>query len=173
METPNYQHSVKIAAAPQDVFTAITQRIPEWWSEAFEGASKELNDVFIVRFGPSFFQMRIANLMKDQKVEWYCMDTHQQAPPGTRPVDNPKEWVGTSVIWDITGQGTETTLNLIHEGLTPAFECWAICEQGWNQTINSLQQLLDKGKGLPFACLSGEFLEQARVQQAMEQQENA
>ena len=44
----------------------------------------------------------------------------------------------------------ESTVTMLHEGLTPELECFEACEQGWNQYIGqSLKQYVTVGAGMP------------------------
>lgn len=49
--------------------------------------------------------------------------------------NNKEEWTGTKMIFDITTRGDKTIVNFTHEGLTPAAECYAMCEKGWEIII--------------------------------------
>ncbi len=162
LEKDNYQNSITVTSAPHEIFEAITQRIPEWWSRDFHGEAKNKEDEFTVRFGPTFKTIRITNVVADKLVEWLCIDQHIEMPPGMKPIKNPSEWVGNKIIWEISPNDTGSTLTHSHIGLTPEVECWAVCEQGWNQTLQSISQLLTTGCGKPFIQLDDEHLTKAK-----------
>lgn len=162
MKNENYQKSIILTAAPHEVFEAITQRIPGWWSKDFLGLAQSKGDEFTVRFGSTFKTMRITDVVRDQKIEWLCVDQHIEVPPGIEPLKNNAEWVGTNIIWEIEADDGITTLKHTHIGLTPAVECWAICEQGWDQTLQSVANLLTTGVGRPFEQLDDEHLGKAK-----------
>lgn len=162
LENNNYKNTISLNVSLQEVFNAVTQRIPEWWSSDFSGSTKNTGDEFTVRFGNTFKVMRIQNVVPDTRVEWVCINQHIEMPEGMEQLKNPTEWVGNSIIWELVATGSETKLSLTHIGLTPEVECWSVCEPGWNQTLNSLQSLLTKGSGKPFEKLDEEHLQRAR-----------
>src|SRR5215204_2988286 len=137
MKKPDYQHTLNVATGPQQVFEAVTQRIQEWCSTDYTGAALKVGDRFTVRFGPTFKTMEITAIIPGRKVEWMCVDQYIETPPGIAPLKNKTEWIGTRITWDIKGDTAPATLTQTHEGLTEEVECWAICEQGWNQTLQS------------------------------------
>ncbi len=161
----DYQNSMYVPATIADVYVAITQRIPEWWSQNFEGAALKKGDEFTVRFGATFKTMRITESTPNQRVEWTCIDQHIEAPPGLTPIKNTTEWVGTRIVWTLDQRSDGTTIRHRHIGLTPDVECWSICETGWDQTLKSLHALLVTGEGRPFQQLDEEHLTRARAQQ--------
>ena len=74
------------------------------------------------------------------------------------------EWVGTKVIFEIVEKDGKTQLRFTHYGLTPQYECYDICNEGWTNYIrNSLYKLITTGKGAPnpkeggFVCLRDEI----------------
>jgi hypothetical protein len=162
MKNSNYQKSIILTATADEVFEAIIQRIPEWWSKDFLGSAIRKGDEFTVRFGPTFKTMRITKVVRDQRIEWLCVDQHIVVPAGIEPLKNKTEWVGTSIIWEIKADEATTTVEHTHIGLTPEVECWAICEQGWDQTLQSFANLLTTGIGQPFVQLDDEHLERAK-----------
>jgi len=69
-----------------------------------------------------------------------------------------KRWNKTEVVFqlseeiarpdDIVARGV-TKIDFTHIGLVPEVECYDVCEKGWNGHINTLDQLINEGKGLP------------------------
>ena len=60
------------------------------------------------------------------------------------------EWVGTRLIWTIISDDHGTTLTFLHEGLNKSFECYNVCEAGWDYFIASLHLFLTTGNGTPY-----------------------
>ena len=61
------------------------------------------------------------------------------------------EWDGTKVLFELTEQGIqETELSFRHVGLTPTFECYDMCRDGWDYFLDSLVAYVERGKGTPF-----------------------
>ncbi len=145
-----------------DVFRALTERIPEWWTCDFQGSSSRLDDEFTVRFGPTFKTMRIAKVDIPLSVAWLCVAQRIVMPDGLAPLRDDAEWVGQTIRWTIRPDGKGAVLTLFHEGLSPESECWVVCEPGWDQTLQSLGLLFETGTGRPFAALDSEHLALAK-----------
>jgi hypothetical protein len=63
-----------------------------------------------------------------------------------------REWIGTSLVFDVSTKGGETKVHFTHQGLVPADECYDICSSGWGGLINdNLKALIETGKGSPEA----------------------
>lgn len=139
----DYKNSMAVNSTPGVVFSALTTGIPAWWSEDYSGAATKVNDEFTVRFkGKNAISMRIVEIVPNRKITWECVDFFIDVTP---ELHDKKEWIGTKVFWEI-GDGR---LEMKHEGLTPAFECYKFCEAGWTQFLGSLQQMLNGGAAMP------------------------
>lgn len=158
----NFQTSIVVKKPISKVFDTISNGIELWWSTDFEGRADSIGAVFSVRFGNTFKTMRIDSIQRNQQITWQCIDQFLEMPEGMKQLKNPKEWVGNKLIWNFNEIAGTTTLNFIHEGLTPEVECWGVCEQGWDQTFISLKNLLLKGKGNPFVKLDPQHLQKAK-----------
>lgn len=161
-----HQVNRHLKAGPAQVYRALTQRIPEWWSSDFEGLAAQLGDEFTVRFGDTFKTLRISTATPFEQVDWLCVGQRIVLPEGMTPLRNESEWVGQTIRWTLRPEGPGTAISFYHEGLTPESECWAVCEPGWDQTLESLVLLLETGAGRPFKHLDDEHLAAARAKQA-------
>jgi hypothetical protein len=63
---------------------------------------------------------------------------------------NRAEWVGTKLIWTLNAADQGATSTFLHEGLNQSFECYNVCEAGWDYFIASLQAYLATGKARLF-----------------------
>ena len=143
----NYTYSVEVETTEDKAYEALTQQIPLWWTEMFEGSSAHVDDVFTIRFGSSIYKtMRVKELMPDAKVTWYVEDSLIALPE----LKNQTEWIGTTIVWDIKRKEEITYLKVTHIGLNPDVECYEICVGGWVQFIHSLKVFLETGKGSPY-----------------------
>lgn len=146
MAATNYKNSMTVPASPAAVFSALTTGIAVWWSEDYNGAAAKVGDEFTVRFtGRNTISMRITELVPNKKITWLCTDFYIDVPV---ELEDKKEWIGTKVIWEISKEGDSTKLDMVHEGLTPVFECWQFCEGGWNRYVGSLKNVLEGGIGV-------------------------
>lgn len=142
----DYKNSQTVHASPEAVFSALTKGITEWWSEDYDGAAAKVGDEFTVRFtGKNAITMRIEALVPNKKITWLCTDFYIDVPVH---LEDKKEWIGTKVIWEISADGDSTKLDMVHEGLTPLFECWQFCEGGWNRYVGSVKQVVEGETGV-------------------------
>ena len=147
----NYKSTITLKANTARVFTALTQEIPNWWTEMFDGTANKEGEEFTVRFGDNVYKtMQIAALVPNSKVVWYVKSSLIDIPE----LKNKTEWVGTTIIWEIEQNGDTTLLNLEHIGLNETIECYEICANGWQQFTNSLKLYVEIGTGNPFKKLS-------------------
>lgn len=147
LEKHNFQHEIIVTASIEKVFESITNEIPLWWTEMFEGASTKLGEIFTVRFGSSVFKtMQVHELIPNKKVSWLVTDTLIDFPE----LQNKSEWLNTIIVWELREEKTTTIIRVTHIGLHPAIECYDICSAGWRQFCDSLKLYLEKGSGLPF-----------------------
>jgi hypothetical protein len=66
--------------------------------------------------------------------------------------EDPDEWTGTEVVFEVVPQGEQTEVRFSHVGLVPEFECYDQCTNAWGFYINkSLRQLIATGQGEPNA----------------------
>lgn len=142
----DYTASITVKASAMEVFKALTTAIPLWWTSATEGASLHQGDQFTVRFGNTFKVFKVEQSEPAKRVVWNCVDAYIDMPE----LKERREWIGTEMIWEISNNGNETVLLFVHRGLTSEFECYDICEEGWDFFIKeSLLQFFTTGKGLP------------------------
>jgi hypothetical protein len=61
-----------------------------------------------------------------------------------------REWIGTTIAFDIERVGGETRVTFSHIGLVPDYECYEVCHDAWGTYIRgSLRSLITSGKGHP------------------------
>ena len=142
----DYNKSIIINKPVSAVYAAITENIPNWWSNDLTGTAAHTGDSFTISFGKTRKTFNILQATPGKQVIWKCVKAHIDMPT----LKNKAEWVGTRLIWTISVTGQVTTLNFLHEGLNPDFECYDMCEVAWNEFISSLEAYLTTGKGNPF-----------------------
>lgn len=144
----HYHRQLLLSASPTAVYQALTtqQGLRNWWTQACEVANT-IGGRATFRFNRTYKVMRIENLVPEREVRWHCVEAHIDAPA----LRHKNEWVGTQIIFRLSPQdGGKTRLDFEHVGLTPALQCFAICQGGWNQFLDSLQSYVDSGHGAPF-----------------------
>ncbi len=142
----DYTNSVEINKSQEIVFESLTQHIPKWWTETFEGTSANQGDTFTVRFGTTKKTFVVEELLPNQKIVWRCTNANLEHPQ----VKNKQEWKDTTIIWELFPQELTTKLVLTHRGLTHEMECFEICEKGWATFLTSLYTFINSGSGLPY-----------------------
>jgi uncharacterized protein YndB with AHSA1/START domain len=149
----DYQKSITVNKPVSEVYAAITHHIAEWWSEDVTGAAAQTGDSFNIAFGGTRKTMDIVEAIPDKQVIWKCVEAYIDMPS----LQNKAEWVGTRLIWTLSPAESGTTLSLLHEGLNQSFECYDVCEAGWDVSLISLQAFLTTGKGtMPFSKATSE-----------------
>ena len=119
-------------------------RVADWWTASFTGASEKVDDAFSVRWGETFVDFAVTGYVPARKIVWRVTDCNLGF------VDDKKEWKDTEVVFDISSEGGPTTVTMTHAGLVPNVECYDTCSKGWNFFITeSLQQLLTENQGMP------------------------
>jgi len=129
---------------PEQVFAAINN--PRgWWSEGIEGTTDKVDAEFTYRYKDVHrCTMKIMELIPNQKVVWRVLENHFNF------TKDDTEWTGTTIVFEISKTGAKTEVHFTHLGLVPAYECYAVCLDGWTTYINgSLRELISTGKGKP------------------------
>lgn len=124
------------------VYNAINQP-QKWWQGDIEGDTDKLNGVFTYRMlDMHYSKQEVRELLPNAKVVWWVTESHLNF------TQDPAEWTGTKIIFDLRESDGKTTLTFTHEGLLPKVECYGACSDGWEQLIQqSLYSLIATGKG--------------------------
>jgi hypothetical protein len=159
MDNNNFTTTIIVDQSPQQVFNAINNP-RAWWSEEIEGNTNQLNDQFNYHFEDIHrCKIEITQLIPDQKVVWLVLDNYfkpgifeeaSHPSPGIELMNDKAEWVDTKIVFEIEEKENKTQLRFTHLGLTPQYECFEVCSNGWTHYIRqSLFKLITTGKGLP------------------------
>ncbi|WP_454046369.1 SRPBCC family protein [Chryseobacterium sp. Marseille-Q8038] len=143
----DYIHEIKVNSTVDRIYHALTQEIPLWWTELFEGSSSEAGNLFTIRFGDQIHKtMRVKELTHNTKIVWSVEDSLIALPE----LKNQTEWIGTTIVWEMEQKEKSSVLMLTHIGLNPDIECYEICSNGWRQFLGSLTKFLETGEGTPY-----------------------
>jgi uncharacterized protein YndB with AHSA1/START domain len=143
----DYQKTIAVNKPLEEVFVAITQHISKWWSNDLKGAAARTGDSFDIAFGNTRKTFSITEMIPNRRVEWICVKAHIDSPS----LKNKSEWVGTTLIWTLSANDRGlTTLGYLHKGLNESFECYSVCEEGWDYFLSSLESFLKTGRGRPY-----------------------
>ena len=139
----DFKTSFTVTQTPQQVFDAVIN-VRGWWSESLEGDSRQQGDEFIYRHKDLHYSKHLlTEVIPNKKITWLTTDSSLNF------VDDKTEWTGTIVVFDIEEQGNQTILHFTHKGLVPELTCFEACSGGWNHYLQSLNELITKGKGHP------------------------
>ena len=141
----DYQKSLTVNKPVSEVYAAITEHIAAWWSNDLAGAAAHEGDSFNIAFNQTRKTFDIAEAIPNKQVIWKCVKAYIDMAS----LENKSEWVGTTLIWTMSVADKGTTLTFLHEGLNQSFQCYNVCEAGWDYFLASLQAYLETGKGTP------------------------
>ena len=97
----------------------------------------------------SYWTFEVKNLDPSNLVELECVDAYHEI--NALPDAPKQEWLGSHLRWRIQSDGNQTSIDFTHDGLTPALQCYEVCETGWDMFfVDSLKAYLDTGVGAPF-----------------------
>jgi hypothetical protein len=143
MTGQDYSASITANITAQEATERIN-RVADWWTANFAGASAKVGDAFTVRFGETFVDFAVVELVPGRRIVWRVIDCNLHF------IEDKKEWKDTRVVFDLLSDGAATTVTMTHAGLTPGVECYENCRKGWNFFIKeSLQKLLLENQGKP------------------------
>lgn len=143
----NFTSTIILQSTPQKVYAALTGAIDQWWTEVVDGNAQEAGHIFSVGFGPQVRKtMMVETLIPGKKVSWLVVDALIDLPE----LKNKIEWIGTRIVWEISGNTEGTVLELKHMGLTREVECYQVCTEGWQHFLRSFEQYISTGTGMPF-----------------------
>ncbi len=143
MKTSDFNTTLSVDQNPEAVFNAIND-IQGWWSQDFRGASRNVNDIFEVRFKDIHYsQQKLIEVVPNKKVVWLVTDSKLTF------LKDESEWTGTKVDFDISEQDGKTQIHFTHFGLVPEIECFKDCQKGWTYYLDSLQRYITTGQGQP------------------------
>lgn len=136
--------SFVVDQSPEDAFAAIIN-VRGWWSGRIEGTTDELEAEFTYRYEDVHYsKQRITELVPSERVVWRVLDSYLDF------TEDPNEWTGTEVIFEVTPRDGQTVVRFTHLGLVPGLECFDKCSSAWSFYLNSsLQQLITTLQGQP------------------------
>src|SRR5665213_1485281 len=143
MEKKDFHRIITVNASPAEAMKKISQ-VNLWWAKNFFGSAEKLNDKFTVRFGETFVDFEISELVTNTKVVWKVTDCNLNW------LNDKKEWCDTEVVYELHPENSSTKIDFTHVGLLPGMECYEDCEQGWTGHVTqSLVKFINEGKGMP------------------------
>ena len=145
----NFQKTIQVKTTKENAFDAITTGINKWWGNVDNSYIRALGDEFSIFFEEETqWRFTITKLEKYAAVIWQCIYADHTFS-GLKGIK--EEWLNTEIIFNFKELDANTIeLYFEHKGLTPALNCYQICDAGWTHFIvTSLKQYLETGKGSP------------------------
>lgn len=137
MANKSFQYSFSTSKNPSEVFAHLINP-KNWWvglfGETIEGKSEGINDEFSFRAGDGvhYSNQKMTELLADKKIVWLVTESNLSF------LNNPNEWAGTKICFDIEKVGDETQVTFTHIGLIPPIECYGGCSSAWTQYLQNL-----------------------------------
>jgi uncharacterized protein YndB with AHSA1/START domain len=142
MTSRSFATSFSVDQTPEEVFKAITN-VRGWWTGDVEGGTDKLGDEFTYRYQDIHCStQKITELVPGERVVWRVLDAQLTF------AEDPTEWTGTEITFDVARKGEQTEVRFAHLGLVPEFECFDSCSNAWGFFVNgSLRRLITTGEG--------------------------
>lgn len=144
MENKNYTSSITVDKDATTTFKAI-QNFRAWWSEDIEGHTDQLGETFFYHYKDVHLcKIKLIEERPIKKLVYLVTDNEFNF------TKDKTEWMNTKLIFDIAQAGEQTTVTFTHEGLTPQYECYEVCNDAWTSYIQgSLKNFIETGTGKP------------------------
>jgi uncharacterized protein YndB with AHSA1/START domain len=130
---------------PDAIFQAITD-VRGWWTGDVQiaGSAAKLGDEFTYTYRDVHYcKQKITELVPGEKITWHVLEANLSF------TEDPAEWAGTDITFEVTPKDGQTEVRFTHLGLVPEFECFDRCSSAWGFYINgSLRHLIATGEGL-------------------------
>jgi uncharacterized protein YndB with AHSA1/START domain len=145
MTSKSFTVTALVNKSPDDAFRAITNP-RAWWGKSIEGRADRLGGEWTYRYKDMHLSThKTTELVPGKRVVWHVVDSTL-----TFLTNDPHEWRGTDITFDIAPKGDKTEIRFTHIGLKPNVECYDICTNAWTGLIQeSLRQLIETGEGDP------------------------
>jgi len=139
----DFTTSIVVDQSPAEVFDAI-KNVRGWWQGEIVGNTNRLNDEFTYQMADFHLtKQKIVELVPNKKVVWLVTESKINF------VADKKEWLNTTITFDISAVKDKTKITFTHKGLVPEIECYGGCSGAWGQLIGqSLFSLITTGKGV-------------------------
>lgn len=132
------RHRAGINAPIGEVYEAVSSPagVARWWTRDAKDSGDGRFEVWFGGSGPAaVFQLE--QLEPNARVVW-------------RTLDGPKEWLGSTVSFDLRAEGEESILVFTHAGWQEPVEFMHHCSTRWGYFMYSLKRALETGQGNPW-----------------------
>ena len=104
MEKKDYHRTITVKPSADEAMKKISQ-VNRWWAHDVTGKTEKLNDTFSVRFGETFVDFQISELVPGKKMVWRVTDCNLHW------IKDKKEWKNTEVVFEISSKNNLTKID--------------------------------------------------------------
>jgi uncharacterized protein YndB with AHSA1/START domain len=150
--TEDFTAVLNLPASPTTVSALFTSAagVSRWWGPTEGDAA--VGGTLATSFGEHGVNTMRVLEAGPTRVVWESIAPDDGGAAGSTPTGHTREWLGTTMEFDIVPAGTGTELRFRHAGLTPRLECWADCVAAWTHFMASIETFAGTGTGNPFGA---------------------
>jgi len=143
--TDDFTVTLTLTASPGTVSQLFTSAdgVSRWWGPTQGDAA--VGGTLVTSFGEHGVNAMRVREAGPSRVVWESI-----GPDNGKATGHTREWLGTTMEFDIVPAGAGTELRFRHAGLTPQLECWRACVDAWTYFTASIQAYAETGTGTPF-----------------------
>jgi len=144
MDTAGLTIDLDLGATPEEVYDAVLD-VRGWWSENVVGDTRSVGAEWEYTYQDVHdCRIRVTEAVPGERAEWLVLENRFSF------TEDPREWVGTRMVFEIRPADNRTHLRFTHVGLVEDHECYGVCVQGWDFYIrSSLRERVETGVGRP------------------------
>lgn len=130
-------HCFNIGASAEKVYSALTSKsgLSGWWTKSAE-VDGTVGSISTFRFSSGAFNKMLITDAEPGKIEWKCVDGHD-------------EWKETKLTFELRQESGGTKVCFSHYSFREQTEYVGECSFHWAYYLTSLQQYCETGKGTP------------------------
>ena len=139
-------HQVSIDAPVARVYQAIAtpDGISTWWDKQ---TARQTERGLVLEHNPGpehgVVQLRVVELVPNQRIEWECISTH----PGSSPA---AVWTGTHFTFELAGHGEGvTTVDFRQTGYDERSTFFESNRDAWAEVLQNLKRVVEAGRTPP------------------------
>ena len=144
MKKDNYTSTITVSKDASTTQSAI-KNFRTWWSEEIVGETDKLGETFFYHYKDVHLcKLKLIEAIPNQKLVYLVTDNEFNF------TKDKTEWINTKLTFEISQKEGQTKVIFTHEGLTPEYECYEVCNDAWTSYIQgSLKNFIETGVGKP------------------------
>lgn len=127
----SYAVTITVPVTPVEAYAAVLD-VRSWWDGEITGPTDVLGEAFTYRYEDTHRSTHlVTELLPGERVVWHTTDADLPF------ADDPREWVGTDVVFEFAPVEGGTELTFTHRGLTPDLTCYEGCSRAWGHFVTA------------------------------------